>query len=58
MDDINNVNKLLNNWLHILIDYLPRIVLALLVLLLFYFLSKEMEKEEEIVTRKKSNIPD
>ena len=44
MDDVNNLNKLLDNWLHIIIDYLPRIVLALLVLFLFYFLAKGFKK--------------
>ena len=32
--------------------------IAIIRTVLNYFLSKEMEKEEEIVTRKKSNIPD
>ena len=44
MNDVNNLNKLLDNWLYIIIDYLPRIVLALLILFIFYFLAKNFKK--------------
>ncbi len=40
MDSIKNIEELLVKWQHSTVDYLPKIVLALVVLVVFYFLAK------------------
>lgn len=40
MKSIKDIEKLLNKWQHSIFDYLPKIVLALLVVLAFYFIAK------------------
>ncbi len=40
MNNIKDIETLLDEWQHSLFDYLPKIVLALLVLIAFYFIAK------------------
>ncbi len=40
MAENNKLEHLLNNWQHAVVDYLPKILLALLVLIAFYFLAR------------------
>ena len=40
MNDINKMDRLLDKWQNSIIDYLPKIALAILILLAFYFIAK------------------
>ncbi len=40
MDSIKDIEELLEKWEHSIFDYLPKIVLAILVLITFYFIAK------------------
>lgn len=40
MNDIKNIDHLLNKWQQSILDFLPKILLALIVLISFYFIAK------------------
>lgn len=40
MNDIKSTDQLLDKWQHSIVDYLPKIALAILILVVFYFLAK------------------
>ncbi len=40
MEEVTDINKLLKNWQQSIVDYLPKILLALAVVLAFYFIGR------------------
>ncbi|KAB1159332.1 mechanosensitive ion channel [Tenacibaculum aiptasiae] len=40
MNDIRNINHLLNKWQQSIVEFLPKVLLALIVLISFYFVAK------------------
>lgn len=44
MNSIENIERLLSKWQQSIFDYLPKLVLALLVLIVFYFIAKLFKK--------------
>ncbi len=43
MNDIKSINQLIDKWQHSIVNYLPKIILALIVLIAFYFIAKTVQ---------------